>query len=203
MDKNKVYFEKTKHKNVNNHTRHFYERFMPNIGKVIDLGCGTGCDTEFFLRHGFYVLSIDSDNRVEYFIKERISDLPNLSDYFRFEEQRYETLNLKKNSANIILAHNSLSYCQKERFYSMWDVIKQSIVINGYFVGNFFGVEHDYRKISKYANGTFLCEQEVKKLFSSNFEILEFNNPIPQKKKTAFEQTLWHEYLVIAKKISE
>ena len=204
MDKNKIYFEKTKHKKVNKHTRHFYDSFIPKIGMVIDLGCGTGCDTEFFLRHGFWVLSIDSDIRAESFIKNRISDSPDLFELFKFENQRYETLKLEKNSANIVIAHNSLAYCQKENFYSMWYTIKQSIVKNGYFVGNFFGLDHSYKRNSNYTNGTFLCEKEVFELFSDDFELLEFNNPLPQKKKTAFDdQTLWHEYLVIAKKVSE
>ena len=203
MDKNKIYFEKTKQKKVNAHTRHFYETFTPSNGHVIDLGCGTGCDTEFFLRQGFYVLSIDSDNRAESFIKNRISDSPELFEFFKFEQQTYETLKLKENSTNIVITHNSLPYCQKEKFYSMWYVVKQSIVKNGYFVGNFFGLDHDYQKNSNYVDRTFLCEQDVRKLFSNDFELLEFNSPLPYKKKTAFDQTLWHEYLVIAKKICE
>ncbi len=204
MDKNKIYFEKTKHKKVNKHTKYFYNNFIPKVGKVIDLGCGTGCDTEFFLRRGFSVLSIDSDIRAESFIKDRISDLAELSELFEFEKQGYETLKLKKDSANIVIAHNSLVYCPKEKFYTIWDTIKQSIIKDGFFVGNFFGLNHSYRYNPDYINATFFREEDVISLFSNNFELLEFNHPLPSERKTAFNtQVLWHEYLVIAKKVSK
>ena len=203
MDRNKIYFERTKYKDVNNYTRYFYEKYKPNIGRVVDLGCGTGCDTEFFIRHGFYVLSIDSDVRAESFLEKRISNSPELFDYFIFQEQKFETLKLEKNSFDFVIAHNSLSYCEKKDFYNMWNTIKESIVLNGYFVGNFFGIEHDYNSNPNYKKATFLNEKEVLELFLYDFEILEFNNPISKKKKTAFAHTLWNEYLVIAKKISE
>lgn len=53
-------------------------------------------------------------------------------------------IELEKN--NLIVANFSLSFCNKNDFKKLWDKINGSILKEGYFVGNFFGVNDEWKK---------------------------------------------------------
>ena len=69
---------------------------------------------------------------------------------------------------------------------------------NGYFVGNFFGLNDSWTKIKK--EMTFLSKKQILNLFKNFFEIIHFNE-IEKDEKTGLEKMKhWHIYNVIAKK---
>ena len=115
----------------------------------------------------------------------------------RFVRENFEEMKLEEN--NLIFACNSLSFCKKENFQSLWTRIEKSIKINGFFVGNFFGVKDEWYKTPRKDKMTFLTRDQVFDLFK-NFEIIDFseiNNMAP----TAIGETKrWHIFWVIAKK---
>ena len=69
---------------------------------------------------------------------------------------------------------------------------------NGYFVGNFFGLNDSWAKIKK--EMVFLSKEQISDLFKDFFEIIHFNE-IEKNGKTGLRKMKhWHIYNVIAKK---
>ena len=171
---------------------HFIENYKIN-GKAIDLGCGSGCDTVFLIKNNWNVLAIDSSN-VEERIREKLSNEE--QEKLDFEVQKFEELKLIK--CDLLISNNSLPFCNKKYFYKMWKEVHASIKVNGYFVGNFFGINDEWNTPNDFR--TFLKKEEIIKLFN-DFEILEIEEV--EKDRLTAEGILkhWHTIEVIAKKI--
>ena len=192
MDKKiEKYYENTKsappYKNV--------ERFIElekRTGKAIDLGCGTGRDTTYLIKNGWSVLAIDQ-NDTSKIIKEKLTE-EELSK-FRFLKQNFENIKLEK--CDLIVANYSIPFCDKEHFKELWNKIVDSINEDGYFVGNLFGNNDDWKK--RNLDYVFLSENEVRDLFK-NFEIIALKE-IEKDGKTGLNTIKhWHLYTIIAKK---
>lgn len=69
---------------------------------------------------------------------------------------------------------------------------------NGYFVGNFFGLNDSWTKIKK--EMTFLSKEQTLDLFKNSFEIIHFNEIEKDGKTGLGKMKHWHIYNVIAKK---
>ena len=62
---------------------------------------------------------------------------------FKFQKQNFESLELEK--SNLIVANYSLPFCDKNSFKELWNKINDSILKDGYFVGNFFGNNDEWK----------------------------------------------------------
>ena len=111
---------------------------------AVELGCGAGRDTVYLIRNGWNVLAIDREN-VESRIVEKLSkeELKKL----KFSIQKFENIELEKN--NLVIANFSLPFCNKVNFEDLWNKINNSLLEDGYFVGNFFGVNDEWKKRKK------------------------------------------------------
>lgn len=69
---------------------------------------------------------------------------------------------------------------------------------NGYFVGDFFGLNDSWTKIKK--EMTFLSKEQTLDLFKNSFEIIHFNEIEKDGKTGLGKMKHWHIYNVIAKK---
>ena len=69
---------------------------------------------------------------------------------------------------------------------------------NGYFVGNFFGLNDSWTKIKK--EMVFLSKEQILDLFKNSFEIIHFNEIEKDEKTGLGKMKHWHIYNVIAKK---
>ena len=69
---------------------------------------------------------------------------------------------------------------------------------NGYFVGNFFGLNDSWTKIKK--EMTFLSKEQTLDLFKNSFEIIHFNEIEKDGKTGLGKMKHWHIYNAIAKK---
>lgn len=114
---------------------------------------------------------------------------------FRFQKQNFESLELEKN--NLIVANYCLPFCNKNNFEELWNKINDSILKDGYFVGNFFGNNDEWKSTKEEI--TFLTKEQVIELFK-DFEIIEFKEVEKDGATGLGKMKHWHIFDVIAKK---
>lgn len=167
---------------------------MNNVPKyAIDLGCGAGRDTIYLIKSGWKVLSIDRENTSE-FISSKLNNEE--LEKFNFKCQEFENIELDKN--NLLVANFSIPFCNKEHFDEFWNKIANSILKDGFFVGNFFGLNDSWAKMKDQM--VFLSKKQVLELFENLFDIIEFNEVEKDGKTGLGKMKHWHIYNVIAKK---
>ena len=165
MKKIEKYYNNTKNIPPNYITQKFIKlKIKPT--NAIELGCGAGRDTEYLIKNGWNVLAIDKEY-VKSIITSRLSKEEQKN--CKFSKQEFENLQLEK--TNLIVANFSLPFCNQKQFEKLWNKINKSILKNGYFVGNFFGNNDEWKKQEE--EMTFLTKEQVIELFK-NFEIIDF-----------------------------
>ena len=194
MKNPKGFYEKTKTNDVCQKLRYFINKVNHKTGKAIELGCGSGVNTEYLIKNNWDVIANDIED-VESLIKERLNEeeLKRLS----FVRQNFEEMELEEN--DLTFACNSLSFCKKESFQNLWTKIEKSIKKNGFFVGNFFGVKDEWYKTPRKNKMTFLTREQVFDLFK-NFEIIDFSEINNMSPSAIGKMKHWHIFWVIAKK---
>lgn len=188
----KKYYENTEnalpHKNIKE-----FLNIENKKGKAIDIGCGAGRDTIFLIKNNWNVIAIDREDT-----KDIISSKLNDEELkrFRFIKQDFENIKLEKN--DLVVANFSIPFCNKKDFKDFWNAIVGSISEDGYFVGNFFGLNDSWVNLKE--NVVFLSKEKVLKLFENSFQIIKFEE-IEKDEKTALGKLKhWHIYAIIAKK---
>ena len=165
MKKLEQYYKNTKNIPPNYITQKFIKlKIKPT--NAIELGCGAGRDTEYLIKNDWKVLAIDKED-VKSIITSRLSKEEQKN--FKFSKQEFENIQLEK--TNLIVANFSLPFCNQKQFEKLWNKINESILKNGYFVGNFFGNNDEWKKQEE--EMTFLTKEQVIELFK-NFEIIDF-----------------------------
>ena len=165
MKKIEQYYKNTKNITPNYITQKFINlKIKPT--NAIELGCGAGRDTEYLIKNGWNVLAIDKED-VKAIITSRLSKEEQKN--FKFSKQEFENIQIEK--TNLIVANFSLPFCNQNQFVKLWNKINESILKNGYFVGNFFGNNDEWKKQEE--EMTFLTKEQVIELFK-NFEIIDF-----------------------------
>ncbi len=192
MDSIQEYYKNTENALPHELTKEFIALgIQPSKG--IELGTGAGRDSIYLIKNGWDMTCIDKEN-TEDLIKSKLSFSE--IDKFNFKVATFEDLELYKNK--LILANYSLPFCNKYKFEKVWNRIVESIEIDGYFVGNFFGINDSWKSIKE--KMTFLEEKEVRELFNS-FEIIKFEELEKDGKTGMGKIKHWHIYNVIARKI--
>ncbi len=186
------YYENTENASPNPMVKKFIAMNI-NPTNAIDLGCGAGRDTIFLIKNGWNVLSIDRENTEEIISKKLDNEEIKK---FRFENQSFENIKLEK--TNLLVSNFSIPFCDKEHFNNFWKKITDSILKDGYFVGNFFGLNDSWTKMKKQM--LFLTKEDVLNLFKESFEIVHFNELEKDGKTGLGKMKHWHIYNIIAKK---
>ena len=185
------YYEKTKNSNIPKNIKNFINMKI-EPGVCIDLGCGAGRDSRFLIKNGWKVIAIDKED-TEKMIRSSLKEEE--QNYLEFIKQDFEN-NIILQSCNLLVANSSLSFCNRKNFDDLWNKIVESISKDGYFVGNFFGINDSW---ANRPNMTFFTKEEVIKLFSS-FKIINFKEVIKNGKTALGVEKHWHVFNVIAKK---
>ena len=191
MKKIEKYYESTADANPNYIVKKFIElKIEP--GNAVELGCGAGRDTVCLIKNGWNVLAIDREN-VESRIVAKLSEEE--LKQFKFSKQKFEYIELEKN--NLVVSNFSLPFCNKNNFKELWNKINDSILKDGYFVGNFFGNNDEWKSTKE--EMTFLTKEQVIELFK-DFEIIEFKEVEKDGTTGLGKMKHWHIFNVIAKK---
>lgn len=186
------YYDNTQNAMPNYTVRKFIELNV-KTGNAVELGCGAGRDTVYLIRKGWNVLSIDRED-VESRITKNLTEVE--LKRFRFSKQKFEDIELEKN--NLVVANFSLPFCNKNDFKELWNKINDSILKDGYFVGNFFGDKDEWKSTKE--EMTFLTKEQVIELFK-DFEIIEFKEVEKDGFTGLGKMKHWHIFNVIAKKL--
>lgn len=193
MEKIEEYYKKTENSKPNFLIKKLINNVEIKQKNAVELGCGAGRDTLYLIKNGFKVLAIDKEDTSKIISKKLNSEELKR---FRFKCQAFEDVEIKEN--NLLVANFSIPFCNKNYFKSFWNKIGNSILENGYFVGNFLGVNDSWTKTKK--DMVFLTKEEVLDLFKNNFNIIFFKEVEKDEKTVLGVMKHWHIYNVIAKK---
>ena len=138
------------------------------------------------------MLGVDKEP-CEIIIREKLNEEQNKR--FNFLQANFEELKLPKTS--LIVSNFSLPFCIPISFNYLWNNICDSIVDNGYFLGNFFGMNDDWNGKK---NMTFLTNEDIKILFK-NYKILYYNEMEYDKETAMGKFKHWHIIEVFAQKL--
>lgn len=186
------YYENTANANPNYTVKKFIELNV-KPGNAIELGCGAGRDTIYLIKNGWNVLAIDRED-----VSSRIQSKLNKEEVkkFKFSQQKFENIKLEKN--NLVVANFSIPFCNKNNFKELWNKINNSILKDGYFVGNFFGNNDEWKSTKE--EMTFMTKKQVLELFE-NFEIIEIKEVKKDNLTGLGKMKHWHIFNIIAKKL--
>ncbi len=152
------YYELTKNRTPSKFLKEAVELFAKQSDRTaLDFGCGAGSETRFILENGFFVTAVDGYEQSKDYIKK----LPH-SKKVKFIHSEFEAFKFGK--YDLINARYSLSFVHKDVFKKVFAKLKKSINPGGVFVGNFYGVNDQWNKLSE--TMTFLTREQIEELFS-------------------------------------
>lgn len=162
---------------------------------ALDLGFGGGRDSIYLLKNGWKVIGVDADP-CEIFVQQRVSKKQMQN--FTFIQQKFENLELEKESYDLIVADCSLPFCNRENFMKVMEQVKSAINPGGYFVGVLFGENDSWNELR--TEMTFLKKQELEKLFETFEEKIILEKEWEGKTTGSGTPKHWHAISIKAKK---
>lgn len=184
--------------NKNNPPRDLAIRLSPYLCAgmtVLDIGCGAGIDSIYFIEQGCSVIAMDKETNI---IEKRRLEL---------EESLRSKLSIIKADftgadlplANAIYASLSLPFCHPNKFIEFHCKLGDSLSNGGIFAGTFFGINDDWYNTD--GNIIFHRKEEIEELFKG-YTIQEF---IENEYEGTYVNTQgsiahkhWHIYEIIA-----
>lgn len=186
------YYNNTQSENPRENVSYFINEIKCNPSNAIELGSGAGNDTVYLIKNNWNVCAIDRED-----VEGRITNRLNKQELERLSFKKQEFENLKLEKSNLIVANYCLPFCNKDKFKELWDKIKESISPNGYFVGNFFGVNDSWNGMKDQM--VFLSNTQVKELFY-DFDVVMFKEIEKDGLTGLGMMKHWHIFDVIAKR---
>ncbi len=180
------YQKRTLDNDVSNLLKYFLDNYQ--VKDAIDLGCGSGNETVYMVKHGVKVTAVDRQLN-EDFILNRLDEEEKAN--VSFIESDFESVNLPK--TDMIGAFFSIPFCNPKHFNELWDKIYSSLNENGYFVGQLFG---DRDSWSENPNINTFTLMEVKD-YLKNYEVLKLEEVEYVRKE---DNKKWHFFDIIARR---
>ena len=188
MNNPKEYYKATINKPVSRLISIFFnnkynEKLTGNI--AVDLGCGTGNDTEFLISKGFKVTAIDSEKQVKDILDRKNINKTNLNviigDFAKIEIPR----------ADLILANMSLFFVN-DNFDKFLKNLLEKKKKKGFIVANFLGKEDGWKETKT------TIEKEKLLEYFKDFEINYYSEEKYYKDTALGKNKFWHVYTIIA-----
>ena len=165
--------------------------YLANTSKAIDIGGGALKDTHYLLEQGFDVTVVD---KADLMVKEAEAIK---SDRFHYFVSAFADFDFPKNEYNIASAMYSLPFNPPESFEAVFARIKNSLVKDGIFCGQCFGVRDEWSTNQKM---TFHTKEQVENLLS-DMEVILLDEEEKDDKTANGTPKHWHVFHFIAKKI--
>ena len=144
---------------------------LPKNAKILDVGCGSGKDVQYFMDYGFQAVGIDASENMIKEAKKKVADGD-------FKIMNLLSLDFPKESFDAAWVLDTVSFIDKvdmpKFLSSIYDVLKSNAVI---FISARQGVgetEVEYEKLgNSKINIAFFYQEEMEELLGKNgFEIL-------------------------------
>lgn len=144
-----------------------YERFLaciPDASNILDLGCGSGRDSRYFLDHGYSVTALDGSSELATLAEKLIGQPVIVS---LFQDMHFE------NEFDGVWACASLLHCPKSQIENVLIKVQRSLKMHGVFYASFKWGEHETcDELGRFFNN-YSLEQLVSLINSiKGFEIL-------------------------------
>lgn len=165
--------------------------FVVKRTTAIDVGGGALNDTRYLLEQGFDVTAVDADNAMA----AQAKTIP--SEKFHYTVSSFLDFQWPKDKFDIASAMFSLPFNPPETFKTVLTKIKQSLVPEGIFCGQFFGVRDTW---SSNPHMTFHTKELAEQLLS-DLEILLLQEIEKDGQTANGTAKHWHFFNFIAKKI--
>lgn len=110
-----------------------YMDILPKSGKVLDLGCGIGQYSKFFIKNGYSVISSDVSDIALKKVQEFNSKIVKID--------MREKLPFNNNEFNIVFANLSIHYFDEKTTYKLFDEVDRILKNDGLFIGSVNGIE--------------------------------------------------------------
>lgn len=136
----RTFFESTIQANLS----HLYERFLqyvPEQGKILDIGCGSGRDVKAFKDLGYVVDAMDAS--------EELVKLATAYTGIQVRQQRFEDLT-EQNEYDAVWACASLLHVEYDKLPDILTKIYRALKNNGIFYMSFKLGDHDGQRDGRY-----------------------------------------------------
>ena len=110
-----------------------YKNYLNNHGLCLDLGCGIGQYTKYFMEHGYDVVSADISKIALEKVKEFNNNVTNVD--------MRENLPFEDNKFDIVFANLSIHYFNDSDTKNLMNEIKRILKQDGLFIGSVNGIE--------------------------------------------------------------
>lgn len=160
-------------------------------GKVLDVGAGALRDTKFFLEQGYEVVAVD---QAEAFL-DYVQALhhPHLFPLqMRIQDYDFPALQFQ-----LVNAQYSLPFLPKKDLERVLGQIQASLVAQGLFVGQFFGVRDTWN--DGRPTMSFMTEGEVRDILSS-FEVIHFQEEERDGQTALGDTKHWHVFHCVGRR---
>jgi tellurite methyltransferase len=166
--------------------------FIRKRDAALDLGSGALSDSRFLLKEHFLsVVAVDKEQPPSELLQSMQDDR------FRFIQAGFEEYVFPKDTFDLVNAQYSLPFASPESFNGVWNGLTESLVVDGIFTGQFFGIEDEWNLPGK--GMTFHDGEQVHELLS-RFETMDLRERKWQGKLADGRPKVWHVFDVIAKK---
>jgi SAM-dependent methyltransferase len=159
-------------------------------GFAVDLGCGTGRDTQALLAAGWSVLAIDGQQEGIDRLRAAIPD-----DNGRLQTQVARFREASWPTCDLVNASFSLPFCAPERFPEVWEHIVGSLRPGGRFCGQIFGDRDAW-----VGTGITVCSRDELLELLKPFEIERFDEVDEEGSTVTGKRKHWHLFHIVARK---
>lgn len=139
-------------------------KYLPKSASILDLGCGSGRDSKYFLSKGFSVTAVDGS--------EEIAKLASKETGIEVQCIRFDQLNYK-NCFDAVWANASLLHVEKSKMHGILEKISKALKNNGILYSSFkYGTterEEDGKHYSDYT------EKDIEDIIkNTEFKCMEY-----------------------------